>query len=190
MSTSRSTAMPLPVHAMVARNARSRRVNSGVKSRVSTGAMFSMTLCLASTSQAAMTTAPTAPQGRIQDLQEPLRRQADGAEDEHGEHHQHAAAEGDEDVVDEPLAGEAHVVHALVVIAPARRRRTRSPRPATARWAGAGPPAPRVSTGCERHEVHGQGARDERRRQPEPGPRARAPASRRRTRPGTGGRRG
>ena len=66
MSTSRSTAMPLPVHAMVARNASSRRVKSGVKRSVSTGAMFSMTLCLASTSHAAMTTAPTAPQGRIQ----------------------------------------------------------------------------------------------------------------------------
>ncbi len=65
MSTSRPTAMPLPVHAMVARNARSSRVNSGVKRSVSTGAMFSTTLCLASTSHAAMTTAPATPQGRI-----------------------------------------------------------------------------------------------------------------------------
>jgi hypothetical protein len=58
--------MRLPVHAMVARNASSRRVKSGVKISVSTGAMFSMTLCFASTSHAAMSTAPTAPQGRIQ----------------------------------------------------------------------------------------------------------------------------
>ncbi len=66
MSTSRLTSMPLPVHATVARNASRRRVNRGVNSSVSTGAMFSMTLCFASTSQAATTTAPTAPQGRIQ----------------------------------------------------------------------------------------------------------------------------
>ena len=43
--------MGLPVQTMVARNASSTTVNSGVNSRVSTGAMFSMTLCLASTSQ-------------------------------------------------------------------------------------------------------------------------------------------
>ena len=66
MSVCRSTSIPLPVTAMVARNASSSRVNSGVNSRVSTGAMFSMTLCLASTSHPAMTTAPTTPQGRIQ----------------------------------------------------------------------------------------------------------------------------
>jgi len=39
--------------------------NSGVNRRVSTGAMFSITLCLASTSQEAITMAPRAPQGRI-----------------------------------------------------------------------------------------------------------------------------
>jgi hypothetical protein len=39
------------------------RVKSGVKSSVSTGAIFSMTLCLASTSQPAMMMAPMAPQG-------------------------------------------------------------------------------------------------------------------------------
>ena len=55
--------MGLPVHAIVARNTSSRTVNSGVNSLVSTGAMFSMTLCLASTSQDAMMTAPAAPHG-------------------------------------------------------------------------------------------------------------------------------
>ncbi len=63
MSTSRSTSMPLPVQAIVSRKATSTAVNSGVNRRVSTGAMFSMTLCLASTSQALMRTAPTAPHG-------------------------------------------------------------------------------------------------------------------------------
>ena len=38
-------------------------MNSGVNTRVSTGAMFSTTLCLASTSHAATTTAAMAPQG-------------------------------------------------------------------------------------------------------------------------------
>ena len=63
ISTSRFTLMGLPVHAMVARNTNSRTVNSGVNSLVSTGAMFSMTLCFASTSQDPMMTAPIAPHG-------------------------------------------------------------------------------------------------------------------------------
>ena len=56
----------LPVHAIVARNTRSSIVNSGVNSLVSTGAMFSMTLCFASTSQDPMMTAPAAPHGSSQ----------------------------------------------------------------------------------------------------------------------------
>ncbi|MCU0251296.1 MAG: hypothetical protein MUE61_13860 [Vicinamibacterales bacterium] len=44
----------------------SSRANSGAKIRVRTGAMFSMTLCFASTSQEATTAAPTAPHGTIQ----------------------------------------------------------------------------------------------------------------------------
>ena len=40
---------------------------SGVKRRVSTGAMFSITLCLASTSQEATRTAPAAPHGSSHD---------------------------------------------------------------------------------------------------------------------------
>jgi hypothetical protein len=55
--------MGLPVHAIVARNTRRRTVNSGVKSLVRTGAMFSITLCFASTSQDPMMTAPAAPHG-------------------------------------------------------------------------------------------------------------------------------
>ena len=45
---------------------RSTRVKSGAKILVRTGAMFSMTLCFASTSQVAITVAPAAPQGTIQ----------------------------------------------------------------------------------------------------------------------------
>ena len=48
---------------MVARKASSSAANSGVNRRVSTGAMFSMTLCFASTSQAPTMTAPIAPHG-------------------------------------------------------------------------------------------------------------------------------
>ncbi len=66
MRTSRSTLMTPPVQIMAATKTRSRAVKSGVKSQVSTGAMFSMTLCLCSTSQAAMMTAPIAPHGRTQ----------------------------------------------------------------------------------------------------------------------------
>ena len=66
MSTSRSTSMPLLVHTMVARKASSTAASSGVNRRVSTGAMFSMTLCFASTSQAPMSTAPSAPHGTSQ----------------------------------------------------------------------------------------------------------------------------
>ncbi len=41
--------------------------NSGVNRRVNTGAMFSITLCLASTSQEATRTAPAAPHGSSHD---------------------------------------------------------------------------------------------------------------------------
>ncbi len=41
-------------------------MKSGVNNLVSTGAMFSMTLCFASTSQDPMMTAPAAPQGMSQ----------------------------------------------------------------------------------------------------------------------------
>ena len=64
ISTSRSRSMPVPVHAIVASRDTRTAANSGVNRRVSTGAMFSMTLCLASTSQAPTTTAPMAPHGR------------------------------------------------------------------------------------------------------------------------------
>jgi len=55
--------MALPVRIITTTKIRSKAVKRGVNSQVSTGAMFSMTLCLYSTSQAAMMTAPIAPQG-------------------------------------------------------------------------------------------------------------------------------
>ena len=67
MRTSRSKSMPRLVHTMAARNATSMAATIGVNSRVSTGAMFSMTLCLASTSHEAPTTAPSAPQASTHD---------------------------------------------------------------------------------------------------------------------------
>ena len=60
--------------------ASSSTVNSGVNSFVSTGAMFSITLCFASTSHAAITTAPATPHGTMTLLDEPLRVEADRAE--------------------------------------------------------------------------------------------------------------
>ena len=63
MSALRSMSMPRPVHAMVPRKASSAMAKSGVKRRVSTGAMFSITPCFASTSHAATITAPAAAEG-------------------------------------------------------------------------------------------------------------------------------
>ena len=57
--------MPLPVHAIVTSKASRAAANSGVNRRVRTGAMFSTTLCFASTSQAPTMTAPMAPHGSI-----------------------------------------------------------------------------------------------------------------------------
>ena len=67
MSTFRSMSTPRPVHSTVPRNVTSTAANRGVKRRVNTGAMFSITLCLASTSQEATRTAPTAPHGSSHD---------------------------------------------------------------------------------------------------------------------------
>jgi hypothetical protein len=58
---------PRPVHRTVAKNVTSKAAKSGVKRRVNTGAMFSTTLCFASTSQEAIRTAPAAPQGSSHD---------------------------------------------------------------------------------------------------------------------------
>ena len=68
MSTSRSTSMPLLVQTMATRKASRVAAKSGVKTRVSTGAMFSMTLCLASTSHADTMTAAMAPHGSSHEL--------------------------------------------------------------------------------------------------------------------------
>ncbi len=66
MRTSRSSPIGLSVRRAAPRKAISASVNSGVNSMVSTGAMFTMPPNRLSTSQAAMSTAPAAPQGRIQ----------------------------------------------------------------------------------------------------------------------------
>ena len=67
MSMFRSMSTARPVSSIVARNTSSTAVKSGVKRRVSTGAMFSITLCLASTSHEATMTAPAAPHGTSHD---------------------------------------------------------------------------------------------------------------------------
>ena len=67
MSTSRSTSTPRPVQRSVPRNTTSAAAKRGVKRRVSTGAMFSTTLCLASTSHDATTSAASAPHGSSHD---------------------------------------------------------------------------------------------------------------------------
>ena len=119
MSTSRSTLMGLPVHAIVARNARSSTVNNGVNSLVSTGAMFSMTLCFASTSHEPMMNGSGRSARDQPALNEPLRVHFDG-----GEHHQRKAredapAQRDECVVDHQFAREPDEVHARTVGEPA-----------------------------------------------------------------------
>src|SRR5690606_36279479 len=63
MSTPRSMSIPRPVQISVTRKVTSTAANSGVKRRARTGAMFSMTLCLASTSHAPTMTAPIATHG-------------------------------------------------------------------------------------------------------------------------------
>ncbi len=65
MRTSRSTSSVRPVASTTPKNTSSTIVNSGVKRRASTGAMFSIRFCLVSTSQAATSTPPMAPGGRI-----------------------------------------------------------------------------------------------------------------------------
>ena len=76
--------------------------------------MFSTTCCLDSTSHAATITAPAAPDGSTHS-KTLLDVDPDRLEDQRGEPEQHAATERDEHVVDEPLAGEAHEVHAPLV---------------------------------------------------------------------------
>src|SRR5660398_214627 len=98
-------------------------------------------------------------------VQEPLRIHADGVKDEYGEHHQDAAAQGDEDHVDEPLPGEAHVVHALVMAPPGAARVPDSDGEPERHGQVKSRQHLRVSPGGERKEAPGQGAHDERRRQ-------------------------
>ena len=69
--------------------------NSGVKSIVSTGAMFSTTRCFDSTSHAATITPPAAPAGRTQ-CGDPVGIDPGGVEDPGGQAHQHSSAERDQ----------------------------------------------------------------------------------------------
>src|SRR4029453_3705287 len=97
----------------------SMNANSGVKSIVSTGAMFSTTRCLDSTSQAATTTPAAPPPGSpprgIRPGGVPAAAPPRRLEDPGGQGHQPAAAECHQHVVDEPLAREADEVHAPLV---------------------------------------------------------------------------
>ena len=76
--------------------------------------MFSTTCCFDSTSHAATNTAPTAPDGSTHSTTcstvDP-----DRLEDQRREPEQHATAERNEHVVDDPLAGEADEVHPPLV---------------------------------------------------------------------------
>ena len=63
MSTSRSIRSPVPVQAVVKRNASRAAAKSGVNTRVSTGAMFPATFAFVSASQPETTMAPRAPEG-------------------------------------------------------------------------------------------------------------------------------
>ena len=76
--------------------------------------MFSTTRCFDSTSHAATTTAPAAPDGSTHSAiavdVDPRR-----FEDPRGQSHEHAAPERDQHVVDEPFAREADEVHAPLV---------------------------------------------------------------------------
>ena len=98
----------------------------------------------------------------------PLRVEADGLEDEEREAHQGASPERDERVVDEPLAGESHVVHALFVRAPlAAGVGVAGHQPQRDREMDRGQ-QPGVTVGSERQEVHHQPRRGERNGEPVP----------------------
>ena len=76
--------------------------------------MFSTTRCFDSTSHAATITAPAAPEGSTH-ASDPVDVDPRGLEDRRGQTHEHAAAERDQHVVDEPFAREADEVHAPLV---------------------------------------------------------------------------
>ncbi|MNW56935.1 hypothetical protein D3C74_346940 [compost metagenome] len=66
MRRPRSVSSREPAVASTTKSTSSMTTVSGVKTRVRTGAMFSTTFCLASTSQAATTSAPGTANGRTQ----------------------------------------------------------------------------------------------------------------------------
>ena len=113
--------MPRPVKTIVPRKASSASANRGVKSRVSTGAMFSITLCFASTSQEATITAPSTPHG-TPILEHRLEIDPDRPEHPGREPEENPAAQRNQRIVDEQLAGEADEVHAPGGLPPAPAR--------------------------------------------------------------------
>ena len=166
MSVSRSMSTPPPVQSSAPRNVTSTAAKRGVKRRVSTGAMFSITLCLASTSQEATRTAPAAPHGKQPRLDERLGVDPDGVEHHHHERREDPAAEGDQHVVDEELAREADEVHAARDLAPAAAGvRDTHDEPERDRQVQRGE---RLggAVRLERIDVGEDGRRDERQRQP------------------------
>src|SRR5215204_46831 len=105
--------IPRPVPIIVPRKAMRAMANRGVKIRVNTGAMFSITLCFASTSQEATITAPRIAHGsqssNTGSKSIPIAPNI-------------PAAQRDQCVVDEQLAGEANEVHATGGLPPPSSR--------------------------------------------------------------------
>ena len=118
MRTSRFTSIARPVHTIVTMKAMSSRAKRGVKIRVRTGAMFSITLCFASTSQRGDHGGADGAARHDPVLEVRLHLDADRLEDADRHGHEHAPAQRDQDVVDEQLAGEADEVHPPVAPPP------------------------------------------------------------------------
>ena len=116
MSAFRSMSIPRPVHSRVARNATSMAAKRGVKRRVNTGAMFDHALL--GLHQPGSETRPDRAARQQPRLEEGLDIDPDGLEDYPHGRDGDAAAEGDQHVVDEQLAGEPDEVHAARHFAP------------------------------------------------------------------------
>ncbi len=131
--------------------------------------MFSITLCFASTSQEATTTAPTAPHGISHDWKNGSGSMPMASNMARRECREHAAAERDQHVVDEELAREADEVHAALDLAPAAAGvRDADDEPQRYRQVERGQHLGRA-VGLERIDVGEHGGRDERRREPPDG---------------------
>ena len=112
-TNSRSNASPTRLRVDDGVAAASITANSGVKSIVSTGAMFSTTRCFDSMpggdDDCARRSRRDHPRGNLLDVD------SGWVEDPGDQPHEHSTAEGDQHVVDEPFAGEADEVHAPLV---------------------------------------------------------------------------